>query len=102
MLVSAGETTSVLFWDVGEAKLTTATIGGDHIASSANGRMVVSGSSDFGQSGLVNFWDPGTGKERSKLRWEDGKGGVVALSPDGKILAGKVGNSIKLWDLTGK
>jgi WD40 repeat protein len=56
-----------------------------------------------GADGTYRLWDLATGQERLCIRGE-GLGRSVALSPDGKVLAGsRLGKCVCLWDaVTGK
>jgi WD40 repeat protein len=80
-------------------------------ARSSNGKVVATGKWRFDG---IHLWDLATGKELHCLPWGE-RGGVIALSPDGKTLAGatpgdaslpegkKQDTSIHLWDVvTGK
>jgi WD40 repeat protein len=66
------------------------------IAITADGKTLVSGSSDK----TIKLWDLATGKERATLKQHRGLLDVVALSPDGKTGAsGGRDRTTKLWDL---
>jgi WD40 repeat protein len=57
--------------------------------------------------GRINFWDWTTGKERGKLVLPQVQAGVLAYSPDGKVLASCTGSwpwagterDVRLWDV---
>ena len=52
-----------------------------------------------GTDGFVYFWEVGSGKQRRKLRVQNGVILAFAVSRDGKLLAAAVEDSIAVWDL---
>ncbi|MCI0681721.1 MAG: WD40 repeat domain-containing protein [Gemmataceae bacterium] len=69
------------------------------VAISADGRRIVSGSSD----GTVRVWDAATGKEQFTLKGHQGYVTSVALSADGRRLGSAAGalngpGEVKVWD----
>ena len=62
---------------------------------SADGRLLVSGSSD----NTIKLWDFVTHKEIKTLRGHDSSIGDVVLSPDSRFtLSGSLDNTLILWD----
>ena len=69
------------------------------IAFSSDGKILVSGggpSLDPGEGGPVAIWDLSSGRDKRTLKKP---ATVVALTPDGNILAGVRENGIHLWDV---
>jgi WD40 repeat protein len=69
------------------------------VAFSTDSRLLASA----GQDGMIKFWDPASGRVRSKLSARlSTLGGRIAFSPDGKMLASGCGDeprAIVFWDV---
>ena len=71
------------------------TDGINSVASSPDGKKIVSGSSDK----TLKVWDANTGQEILTLNGHTGKINSVAFSPDGKrIVSGSEDDTLKVWD----
>jgi WD40 repeat protein len=55
----------------------------------------------IGQDGQVRVWDVASGEQTQALRLAGSWGERVAYSPDGRLLAGAAGKSLRLWDESG-
>jgi RNA polymerase sigma factor (sigma-70 family) len=103
-LASANEDGAVTVWDATTGKKLSAVAGkdgGPSAAISPDGKILSTASGD----GTVRVWDAVTGKEIRRLRGH--RPGLVAFTPDGKLLASSGGaaggeegqGQIVLWDV---
>ena len=68
----------------------------NNVAFSADGRRIVSGSSDK----TVKVWNATTGKELVTLKGHNSSVWGVAFSPDGeRIVSGSYDHTSKVWDI---
>ncbi|MCY3021234.1 MAG: protein kinase [Planctomycetota bacterium] len=87
-------------WDVATGRETRTFSGHDHyvwsIAFSPDGRMALSGSSDY----TMRLWDVVAGREVRTFREHAATGLCVAFSPDSRLaLSFCFGNTLALWDV---
>src|SRR5262249_39288703 len=67
-----------------------------HLAGSADGDRVVSGSPD----GIIRLWNADSGQEIQQYPGHPGGALAVAISPDGRrIVSGGMDNMVRLWDV---
>ncbi len=95
-LASGSHDNTVRLWDLRTGKTLKTLKGHTHrvhnIALSKEGKLLVSGSQDK----TIMFWDTSTGKELATI-YEAKPVWSVALSPDAKLVAAGVGETIKIW-----
>jgi WD40 repeat protein/predicted Ser/Thr protein kinase len=96
LLASASEDKTVRLWDVSSLREHSVLRGHTdlvfHAAWSPDGRTLGTASWD----GTIKLWHVATGQELVSLRG-NGQGWSVALSPDGRTLAGSFGGNVYLW-----
>ncbi len=64
----------------------------------ADGKHAIS----TGQDGTIRLWEVASGKEIGRIGEGKGPAGAADLSPEGKLLATWIGESIQLWDLASR
>jgi WD40 repeat protein len=103
LIASAGVDGKVLLWDLPSEKivrtLDAATVVRS-LAASPDGKLLASA----GDNGIVQLWDPATGKPGLKLEGAKDWLLAVAISPDAKtVAAGGYDGKLRLWEsATGK
>src|SRR5207253_10362506 len=91
---ASGGSGEVLLWDTATMARRGA-LKGTLLGFAEDGRVLATVA-----DGAVRFWDASGGKPRERSAVQGVAGDALALSPDGKTLACRVGDSgIRLWDL---
>jgi tetratricopeptide (TPR) repeat protein len=67
------------------------------VAFSADGKLVFAAGPGPNEEGWLRSWETDTGRERFARSWPGGAIACLALSDDGKLLAGGVDKSVRLW-----
>jgi WD40 repeat protein len=98
LIASAGVDGKALIWDLPAEKIVHTLEAGTVIrslAASPDGKLLASA----GDSGVVQLWNPATGKAGLKLEGAKDWLLAIAISPDGKtVAAGGYDGKLRLWD----
>jgi WD40 repeat protein len=70
-----------------------------HLAFAPDGKTLAASGYRRGYSGAIHFWDPATGRFKGKIEVSDSSTGVLAFSPDSRLIATSTGNSLRVWEV---
>jgi RNA polymerase sigma factor (sigma-70 family) len=71
-----------------------------HVTFSPDGKTVAASGYRRGWDGAVHLWDPATGRFLRRLAAPGTSVGHLAISADGRLLAGASDHIVRVWDLT--
>jgi hypothetical protein len=87
---------TIKLWDLpkGKVRLTLKHPQCNNIALSKDGKLLASGGNDS----TLKLWDAASGKELKALK-PGGPVWMVALAPDGRVLAASIEDTVRIWDV---